>query len=228
MTGKEFAAQVDRDMLALYERGFGQTWAPDRAPEPILVRAMNRARLRLGVYNKRMITKALGRWIPCVEGHLTTLLLQQAQQENQHRFLYQARLRDLGVEPSGLEPPASWWWLWQGVMHPAGEEDVLAYSAMIHSVVEAWAALYSGEAFNEILEPVDPDTFALYHRKVLPDERFHHEVGQQILGLLADTGARQARVERALVRAEFLYRHIQADNQLLVQQELVALTAQSR
>ena len=174
-----------------------------------------------------MITKALGRWIPCVEGDLTTMLLQQAQQENQHRFLSEARLRDLGVAPTDLEPPASWWWLWQGVMHPAGEADVLAYSAMIHSVVEAWAALYSGEAFNEILEPVDPDTFALFRRKVLPDERFHHEVGQQILGRLADTAERQAWVERALVRAQFLYRHIQADNELLVQQELAALTGRS-
>ena len=86
MTGKEFAEQVDREMLALYHHGgYGQAGAGSQPLEPVVVQAMSRARLRLGVYNKRMITKALGRWIPCVEGDLTMLLIQQAQQEHQHR-----------------------------------------------------------------------------------------------------------------------------------------------
>ena len=221
MNANDFAAQVDHDMRALFlAEGRGTAWST--APDPRRIRAIARARLRLGVYNKTQVTHALARWVPHVDDALADLLLQQAQQEHGHAALFRDRLRALGAVEAPFTPAAGWWWLWQGLMHPRDEADVLEYSAALHSVVEAWAALYSSEAFLAVLEPVDPDTAAIYRDVVLPDERFHHQVGNTILATLATTPERQARARLGLERARTLYPLLQADNRRLAEAEFAA------
>jgi hypothetical protein len=224
MNGNDFAAQIDHAMRALFvQQGRGTAWSA--SPDPRRIEAISRARLRLGIYNKTQVTHALAQWVPLVDDALADLLLQQAQQEHGHAALFRDRLRALGAAEAPFTPPAAWWWLWQGLMHPRDEVDVLEYSAALHSLVEAWAALYSSQAFLEVLEPVDPDTAAIYRDVVLPDERFHHQVGNTILATLATTPERQARARLGLERARLLYPLLQADNQRLADAELAALTS---
>src|SRR5690349_9172407 len=114
MNGIEFAAQIDHDMRTLFlEQGGGKAWSD--SPDSRRIQAISRARLRLGVYNKTQVTHALALWVPHVDDTLADLLLEQARQEHGHAALFRERLRTLGAAETPFTPPASWWWLWQGL-----------------------------------------------------------------------------------------------------------------
>jgi hypothetical protein len=117
-------------------------------------------------------------------------LARQCGDEARHYRLIEARLRELGVDPSGLRPMEG------------GPSPMFRYLAGLGSTVERVAAgQFTREALAQVHNAIfiayceargDEATARLYRDVIQPDEGHHHEMGRRILARLAVTDEAQS------------------------------------
>jgi bacterioferritin (cytochrome b1) len=122
----------------------------------------------------------------------------QCGDEAKHYRLIEARLREIGVDPSALRPAAG------------GSSPMFQFLAGLSTTVERIAAgqftrealaLEHNRVFIAYCEAKgDPDTARLYREVIQPDEEHHHEMGRKLLRRLAATGEAQAEARAAAVK----------------------------
>jgi hypothetical protein len=125
-------------------------------------------------------------------------LARQCGDEAKHYRLIEARLRELGVDPSGLRPLEG------------GPTPMFRFLEQLGTTVERVAAgqftrealaLVHNQAFIEYCEARgDEATARLYRDVIQPDERYHHEMGRSLLLRLAHTDEAQALARGASAR----------------------------
>jgi rubrerythrin len=146
--------------------------------------------LMVALKNEMEATECAAAWIASTrEIDVKLALARQAGDEAKHYRRIEARLRELGLDPSGVD---------FGPRSP-----MLAYLMSLSTTVERVAA---GQFTREALAVVrneefirfcvsrgDEPTAALYRDVIQPDERHHHELGRALLAELAVTeGAQEA------------------------------------
>lgn len=125
-------------------------------------------------------------------------LARQCGDEARHYRLIEIRLRELGVDTSGLRPLAD------------GRSPMFAFLASLTTTVERVAAgQFTREALAKVHNEVfidycvskgDEETARLYRETIQPDEAHHHELGRRLLGRLAVTEETQAKARAAAMR----------------------------
>src|SRR5580700_7081848 len=106
-------------------------------------------------------------------------LARQCGDEAKHYRLIEGRLRELGVDPAALAPPAG------------SESPMFAYLKGLGTTVERVAAgPFTREAIAEVQNRVfidlceargDRETARLYREVIQPDEGHHHAMGRRLL-----------------------------------------------
>jgi len=164
--------------------------------------------LKIALKNEVEAAEIAARWIettPQVEVKLA--LARQAGDEAKHYRLIEHRLKDLGVDLTGFNPLAQ------------GYSPLFQYLTTLTDMIERVAAgqftreaiaLIKNQQFIEFCEAVgDPVTATLYRDVIQQDERFHHELGRELLRKYASTPEQQERARRAAVRTLELAEELQ-------------------
>jgi hypothetical protein len=163
--------------------------------------------LVLALKNEIEATECAAAWIPTTRHVRVKLALaRQAGDEAKHYRLIEARLREIGVDTTSIDPlangrsPLLEWLL--------SLEDTVARVAAGQFTREALALVRNAEFVRFCRERGDDATARLYEEIIQPDERHHHELGRELLLSLATTDeaqrvAREASA-RVLVMAEEL------------------------
>jgi bacterioferritin (cytochrome b1) len=125
-------------------------------------------------------------------------LARQCGDEAKHYRLIEARLRELGADPSKIQPLAE------------GYSPMFAYLKSLGTTVERVAAgQFTREALAQVHNQVfieyceakgDLETARLYREVIQPDEGHHHATGRRLLERLATTAEDQARARKAAER----------------------------
>ncbi|MFT3775883.1 MAG: ferritin-like domain-containing protein [Minicystis sp.] len=194
MDPAEFIAELDRQVQARLATLEQAATAAEPAPEigmPQLLAAALKKELEASEEAALWMTRERD-----VEVKLA--LARQCGDEAKHYRLIEARLRELGVDPSRLDPQAG------------GPSPMFNYLADLGTTVERVAA---GQFTREALAKVHNDIFIaycdakgdeatarLYREIIQPDEAHHHEAGRRLLLKLAVTDEDQARARAAAAR----------------------------
>jgi len=125
-------------------------------------------------------------------------LARQCGDEAKHYRLIEQRLRELGADPSKMQPLSE------------GYSPMYAFLAALETTVERVAAgPFAREALAKVTNQVfiefcesrqDHATARLYRDVIQPDEAHHHEMGRRLLERFAVTEEDQKRARRAVDR----------------------------
>ncbi len=125
-------------------------------------------------------------------------LARQCGDEAKHYRLIEIRLRELGVDTTGMRPFAE------------GKSPMFAFLAGLTTTVERVAAgQFTREALAKVHNEVfidyceakgDLETARLYRETIQPDEAHHHELGRRLLARLCTTDEAQALARKAAER----------------------------
>jgi rubrerythrin len=187
MTAEEFVAKLDGDNQLLL-RGL----APDATLKPEIQGALNVPNLlKVALKNEIEATEIAARWLVTTDDvEVKLALARQVGDEAKHYRMIADRLRQLGLDPSTVDPLASGW------------GPLFRYLDTLTTTVERVAAgqftreaiaVVKNRQFIEFCERVgDRETAALYRDTIEPDERYHHELGRRLLLRFAATADAQA------------------------------------
>lgn len=134
-------------------------------------------------------------------------LARQCGDEAKHYRLIEARLADLGVDTTKIDPQAG------------GASPLFSYLVGLETTVERVAAgQFTREALARVLNDAfiafceahgDEETARLYRDVIQPDEAHHHELGRKLLAKLAVDEASQAKARTAAMRTLAIAQEIQ-------------------
>lgn len=164
--------------------------------------------LKIALKNEVEAAEIAARWIettPQIEVKLA--FARQAGDEAKHYRLIENRLRELGVNLTGFNPLAQ------------GYSPLFQYLTTLTTTVERVAAgqftreaiaLIKNQQFIDFCEAIgDSLTADLYRDIIQQDERFHHELGRQLLLKYASAPELQEQARRAAVRTLELAEELQ-------------------
>jgi len=195
MTAEEFVRKLDADNQALLAN-----LAPDDTLKPEVEGALNVPNLlKVALKNEVEATEIAARWLVATEDVFVKMAFaRQAGDEAKHYRMIAERLRQLGFDPTAIDPLAT------------GFGPLFKYLDGLTTTVERVAAgqftreaiaVVKNRQFIEFCERAgDRDTAALYRDVIEPDERYHHELGRSLLLRLATTPQTQAAAARAAQR----------------------------
>jgi rubrerythrin len=205
VTADEFVRELDGQVQALLRR-----LEPDAALKPEVQGDLTVEKLlTVALKNEVEATEIAARWLTTTDDvSVKMAFARQAGDEARHYRLILDRLRELGVDPRGLDPLGQGW------------GPLFRYLDSLASTVERVAA---GQFTREAIAVVknrqfiafceragDRATAALYRDVIEPDERFHHELGRSLLLRFATTAEAQALARRAAERTLALAEELQA------------------
>ncbi|HLI28917.1 MAG TPA: ferritin-like domain-containing protein [Chloroflexota bacterium] len=191
MTPEAFVAELD----ALTQQALDRLGAAATAGEPPAELTVAQL-LQLALKNELEAAEIAARWMPdAPERDVKLALARQAGDEAKHYRLIEERLAALGVPPGSVDPLAD------------GYSPLYHYLARLPTTVERVAAgqftrealaLVRNEAFADFCAARgDWETARLYREVIQPDERYHHQLGRQLLLRYATTPEQQAAARRA-------------------------------
>jgi 1,2-phenylacetyl-CoA epoxidase catalytic subunit len=193
-TPEAFVAALEAENRALLDRLGGKS-AAGETPATLSVPDL----LKLALRNELEATELAAAWLgdtPEVDAKLA--LARQCGDEAKHYRWIEERLKELGVDTSGLNPMAQ------------GETPLLKHLRSLKTTVErAAAGQFTREAIAVVRNDVfakfceergDAKTAALYRDKIQPDEQHHHELGRKLLLKYATTDEAQAKASAAAKR----------------------------
>ncbi len=204
MTAEEFVARLDAENQALLRRLEPEaTLRPEAEGDLSIVNL-----LKIALKNEIEATEIAARWlVGSDEVDVKLALARQVGDEAKHYRMIAERLRELGVDPRGIDPLAR------------GYGPLFKYLDTLATTVERVAAgqftreaiaVVKNRQFIELCEQAgDTVTAALYRDVIEPDERYHHELGRRLLLRLAATEADQEAARRAARRTLELAEELQ-------------------
>ena len=191
LSPEAFVAELDAQNHAALERIAAASSAGETAPELTIAKL-----LTLALKNELEATECAAAWIPTTsEVKVKLALARQAGDEAKHYRLIEARLAELGVDTSGLNPLASGrspllGWL-------VGLEGTVARVAAGQFTRESLALVRNREFIRYCYSEGDSATARLYEETIQPDEEHHHLLGRKLLLELATTDEAQAAARAA-------------------------------
>lgn len=204
MTADEFVRKLDADNQARLAH-----LAPDDTLKPEVEGALNVPNLlKVALKNEVEATEIAARWLVATDDVFVKMAFaRQAGDEAKHYRMIAERLRQLGFDPTTIDPLAT------------GFGPLFTYLDGLTTTVERVAAgqftreaiaVVKNRQFIEFCERAgDRDTAALYRDVIEPDERYHHELGRSLLLRLATTPQAQAAAARAAQRTLELAEELQ-------------------
>jgi hypothetical protein len=190
LSPEAFVAELDAQNRAALDR-IAAAAAAEPGPELTVTKL-----LTLALKNELEATECAAAWIPTTKQVAVKLALaRQAGDEAKHYKLIQARLSELGVDTSALDPFAS------GksplLDYLLGVEDTVARVAAGQFTREALALVRNAEFIRFCRAREDEATARLYEETIQPDEQHHHELGRRLLLDLATTEEAQTLAREA-------------------------------
>lgn len=190
LSSEAFVAELDAQNRTALDR-IASACAAEPGPELTVTKL-----LTLALKNELEATECAAAWIPTtVAVPVKLALARQAGDEAKHYKLIQARLAELGVDTSKLDPLAS------GksplLDYLLGIDDTVARVAAGQFTREALALVRNAEFIRFCRAQGDEATARLYEETIQPDEQHHHELGRRLLLDLATTGAAQLAAREA-------------------------------
>lgn len=195
MTAEEFTRELDeRNQETLCRL------APDATLKPEVEGDLNVVNLlKVALKNEVEAAEIAARWLVTSEEVDVKLAFgRQVGDEAKHYRMVAERLRELGFDARGFNPLAK------------GYGPLFQYLDTLKTTVERVAAgqftreaiaVVKNRQFIEFCERAgDQTTAALYKDVVEPDERYHHELGRQLLLRFATTADAQEAARRAAAR----------------------------
>ncbi len=204
MTAEEFVIKLDADNQALLAQ-----LEPDDTLKPEVQGALNVPNLlKVALKNEVEATEIAARWLVATDDVFVKMAFaRQAGDEAKHYRMIAERLRQLGFDPTTIDPLAT------------GFGPLFKYLDGLTTTVERVAAgqftreaiaVVKNRQFIEFCERAgDRETAALYRDVIEPDERYHHELGRSLLLRLATTPQTQAAAARAAQRTLTLAEELQ-------------------
>ena len=204
MSADEFVAQLDADNRALLQRlQPDDTLRPEAEGDLTVVNL-----LKIALKNEIEATEIAARWLVATdEIDVKLALARQVGDEAKHYRMIAERLRELGVDPTTVNPLAK------------GYGPLFKYLDTLTTTVERVAAgqftreaiaVVKNRQFIEFCERAeDAATAALYRDVIEPDERYHQELGRRLLLRCATTDAAQQAARRAARRTLELAEELQ-------------------
>jgi 1,2-phenylacetyl-CoA epoxidase catalytic subunit len=204
VTPAEFIAELDAENQALLRR-----LQPDDTLKAEVEGELTVVRLlTIALKNELEATEIAARWLVTTdEIDVKLALARQVGDEAKHYRMIGERLRELGLDPRGVNPLAK------------GYGPLFRYLDTLRTTVERVAAgQFTREAiavvkngqFIEFCERAgDAPTAALYRDVIEPDERYHHLLGRTLLLRLADGAFEQEAARRAARRTLELAEELQ-------------------
>jgi len=195
MTAREFVARLDEENRALLDR-----LAPDETLKPEVEGDLTVVNLlKVAIRNEVEATEIAARWLVTTDDlDVKMAFARQAGDEARHYRMIRDRLRALGAPPESYDPLAK------------GYGPLFRYLDTLATTVERVAAgqftreaiaVVKNRQFIEFCERAgDRETAALYRDVIEPDERYHHQLGRELLLRLATTPEAQAAAARAARR----------------------------
>jgi len=191
MTPQEFIQELDREVSGALDSIASASAAAEPGPATSVI-----ALLQLALKNELEAAEEAAIWLASERDVQVKLALaRQCGDEAKHYRLIEARLRELGVDTSGLDPLAR------------GYSPIFDYLRSLETTAERLAAgPFAREALAKTRNEVfiewcerqgDVDTAQLYREVVQPDEAYHHELGRRLLPRFVQTPEDQARARKA-------------------------------
>jgi bacterioferritin (cytochrome b1) len=184
------------------------------AEKPLTPAAVLR-RLQFGVVMERRAAEVSARWV----GHIPDIELQHCMSEYvanelKHASILRKRITELNGDPDAL---------WRSPL--AELKELWDYHAALESLCELVASVQYGheeffprtsKSFIERVQPIDPDTAAIYRDTLLADEEAHEWLAPELLRRYARTAELQRRCVEALEKGcELFGRAIQSFNRTM-------------
>ncbi|MEN3330722.1 MAG: hypothetical protein V7641_87, partial [Blastocatellia bacterium] len=203
MESNEFVARLDAEIGAALAR-LGEMSAAGDAPETLTTDKL----LRLALKNELEATELAAIWLATTEElDVKLALARQCGDEAKHYRMIVARLEEMGVDATQIDPRAS------------GYSPLFEFLRTLESTPARVAAgqfaregiaLVRNQAFIDFCEARgDAETAALYRNIIQPDEQHHHELGRRLLARYALTAADQQVAHDAARRTLELAEEIQ-------------------
>lgn len=181
-----FVAELDAENEKALDRIAAGACAAEPGPDLTVQKLLG-----LALKNELEATECAAAWIPTTREIAVKLALaRQAGDEAKHYRMIQARLSEMGVDTSGLDPLAS------------GKSPLLEWLVRLEGTVarvaagqftrEALALVRNAEFIRFCRAQGDEATARLYEETIQPDEKHHHELGRRLLLELAVTDEAQA------------------------------------
>jgi bacterioferritin (cytochrome b1) len=203
MTGEEFCRQLDEVVYASLSRIAGASAAHEPAAN-VTIASMLIGALK----NEIEASEEAALWMnttPQIDVKLA--LARQCGDEAKHYRLIEERLRQMGRDPSTIDPLAE------------GYSPMFQYLKNLGSTVERLAAgQFTREGLAKERNRVfidyckakgDVETAKLYEEIIQPDEGYHHEMGRRLLPKYADTPEKQELARQAASRTLQLAEELQ-------------------
>ena len=184
------------------------------AEKPLTPAAVLR-RLQFGVVMERRAAEVSARWV----GHIPDIQLQHGMSvyvanELKHASILRKRITELNGDPDAL---------WSSPL--AELKELWNYHAALESLCELVASVQYGheeffprtsKSFIERVQPIDPETAAIYRDTLLADEEAHEWLAPELLRRYACTAELQRRCVEALEKGcELFGRAIQSFNRTM-------------
>ena len=191
LSPEAFVAELDAQNQTALARIASASSAGEKGPELTIAKL-----LTLALKNELEATECAAAWLPSTdEVKVKLALARQAGDEAKHYRMIEARLAELGVDTSALNPLASGrspllTWL-------VGLEGTVARVAAGQFTREALALVRNQEFIRFCYSEGDRTTARLYEETIQPDEEHHHHLGRKLLLELATTDEAQASARAA-------------------------------
>jgi 1,2-phenylacetyl-CoA epoxidase catalytic subunit len=194
MTGEEFCLELEQQVYASLDRIAVASAAHEPAPN-IDIAAMLVGALKAEIE----ASEEAALWMSSTpEVDVKLALARQCGDEARHYRLIEDRLRQMGRDPSEIDPLAD------------GYTPMFQFLEGLQTTVERLAAgQFTREGLAKVRNEVfidycraqgDEETAKLYEDIIQPDEGYHHELGRRLLPKYADTPEKQRLAEQAAIK----------------------------
>ena len=203
MTGEEFCLELEKQVYASLDRIAEASAAHEPAPNvtivPLLIGALK---------NEIEASEEAALWMSTTpEIDVKLALARQCGDEARHYRLIEERLRQMGQDPSTINPLAD------------GYSPMFQYLESLQTTVERVAAgQFTREGLAKVRNEVfidyckakgDMETAKLYEEIIQPDEGYHHELGRHLLPKYADIPEKQELAKQAALKTLRLAEELQ-------------------
>ena len=203
MTGEEFCREMEEEVYASLGRIAGASAAHEPASD-ITIASMLIGALK----NEIEASEEAALWMSTTpEIDVKLALARQCGDEAKHYRLIEDRLRQMGQDPSTIDPLAE------------GYSPMFQYLENLGSTVERLAAgQFTREGLAKERNRVfidyckakgDMETAKMYEEIIQPDEGYHHELGRRLLPKYADTPEKQELARQAALKTLQLAEELQ-------------------
>ena len=203
MTGEEFCRELEEEVYASLGRIAGASAAHEPASD-ITIASMLIGALK----NEIEASEEAALWMSTTpEIDVKLALARQCGDEAKHYRLIEDRLRQMGQDPSTIDPLAE------------GYSPMFQYLENLGSTVERLAAgQFTREGLAKERNRVfidyckakgDVETAKMYEEIIQPDEGYHHELGRRLLPKYADTPEKQELARQAALKTLQLAQELQ-------------------